>query len=809
MKNFSAPPKFRLVVSRVLLSVPLFGGGLLFGLAAIGVTPVQVANGQSAQQNESLASAVISEPHFATGPIYTQVPLLTPEQLKMREEELKEVNKLPPLPGERRNTDPTDAPTAPQDDTYLLPLRSAKSPNAPSDFIYKRVHDLPSSEASSSQSVINESSVGNMGDTVFFTGNWYAARSGNGGQTFTYVNPSTTFPSVNNGFCCDQVANYAPNQNMMIWALQYSKDTTSGTLRIARAVGSASVLSNSWIYYDFNPQGLGFASGNWMDFPNVTLADNYLFVTSNVYATDGDGFSGAVIIRISLAELAAGGTLHSNSFKITDANSLRCSEGAHTTMYCGTHISTTQVRIYRWDDSSGTVAWDNVAINSFNPLSRDGVAMSPDGTNWAARADDRVLGSWVANGVIGLMWGARQGGSFPFPYTVIARFNASNRSLLSQNNLWSDQVAWLYPTASVNANGNLAGLVSFGGGTYYPGANLWISDDIENGFSPLALHGATTSGQGPSSNAWGDYATVHPHKDYKNTWVASTHYIDGTTGNVVPRYLWVGRERDFSVSVKSDFNGDGRSDLVWQNASTGQAVLWFMDGQGNEQSGKNIQNGASFPGSNLMGAGDLNSDGKCDLMWQNTSNGQVYIWFMDGQGNQQSGRYIQGGATFPGWNVIPAGDLNGDGKSDIMWQNASNGQVYVWFMDGQGNQQSGRYLQGGATFPGWRVAAAGDLNGDGKSDIMWQNTSNGQVYVWFMDGQGNQQSGRYLQGGATFPGWNVIAGGDLNSDGKSDLIWQNTSSGQGYIWFMDGQGNQQSGRYIQGGANFGEWKIKP
>jgi hypothetical protein len=290
-------------------------------------------------------------------------------------------------------------------------------------------------------------------------------------------------------------------------------------------------------------------------------------------------------------------------------------------------------------------------------------------------------------------------------------------------------------------------------------------------------------------------------------------YFDATTD---PALITTFRIDDISLTAtlpssptKADFNSDGKSDLVWQSANTGQAVLWFMDGQGNEQSGKSVQNGASFPGSNLMSAGDLNSDGKSDLMWQDTSNGQVYVWFMDGQGNQQGGRYIQNGATFPGQNVMPAGDLNGDGKSDIMWQNASNGQVYIWFMDGQGNQQSGRYIQGGATFPGWRVAAAGDLNGDGKSDIMWQNTSNGQVYIWFMDGQGNQQGGRYIQGGATFPGQNVIAGGDLNSDGKSDLIWQNASSGQAYIWFMDGQGNQQGGRYVQGGANFGEWKIKP
>ena len=129
-----------------------------------------------------------------------------------------------------------------------------------------------------------------MGDTIFFSANWYAARSTNGGQTFTYVNPYTTFPSINGGFCCDQIVHYAPAQDMMLWALQYVKDTTSGTLRIARAVGSAAVASNSWIYWNFNPQMFGFASGNWMDFPNLTVGTTYLYLTSNVYTTASNTF---------------------------------------------------------------------------------------------------------------------------------------------------------------------------------------------------------------------------------------------------------------------------------------------------------------------------------------------------------------------------------------------------------------------------------------------------------------------------------------------------------------------------------------
>jgi phosphodiesterase/alkaline phosphatase D-like protein len=516
----------------------------------------------------------IVKPRTAVGPIYPQIPRLTSEQLKAQEEELNEVNMPPELPGERKNAPPVNPPTESAPDQGGA-IKSTLAPAAANDFAYRTVHDLSPTEASNTRSVIGEPSVGSMGNTIFYTGNWYAARSIDGGQTFTYVNPYNTFPNVNNGFCCDQIVNYAPNQDMIIWALQYVKDLNSGTLRIARAVGSAAVASNTWLYYDFNPQQFGFATGNWFDFPNMTVSDNYLYITSNVYSTANDLFAGSVIWRIRLSELAAGGSINYDSLARTDVFALRCADGAHTTMYWGALLSTTQVRIHRWDDASGsTIFWDDVNINSYIPLSRDGVATSPDGTNWAARADSRIGGAWVSGGVIGLTWHAKQGGTFPYPYSIIARFNEANRALISQTPIWNPQFAWLYPTSSVNAAGNLAGLVTSGGGASYPATNIWISDDVQNGFNPLALYGATSSNVGPTSNTWGDYHTVRRHKDSPNTWVASTIYLQNSGGNVVPRYLWFGRERDFPAAAPSPPTANPASNVTssgftanWSNSS--------------------------------------------------------------------------------------------------------------------------------------------------------------------------------------------------------------------------------------------------
>ena len=68
----------------------------------------------------------------------------------------------------------------------------------------------------------------------------------------------------------------------------------------------------------------------------------------------------------------------------------------------------------------------------------------------------------------------------------------------------------------------------------------------------------------------------------------------------------------------------------------------------------------------------------------------------------------------PNWKAVGTGDFNGDGDSDILWQN-TNGQVAIWEMDGAN-------IITGATVspnpgPNWKVVDTGDFNGDGKSDI--------------------------------------------------------------------------------------------
>ena len=151
-------------------------------------------------------------------------------------------------------------------------------------------------------------------------------------------------------------------------------------------------------------------------------------------------------------------------------------------------------------------------------------------------------------------------------------------------------------------------------------------------------------------------------------------------------------------------------------------------------------------------------------------------------GDLDDGRHHDTGAApfsnvGPTWHVAAAADFNGDGKSDILWQNDS-GMPAIWTMDGT-TITAGTYLPD--VGPGWHVDAAADFNGDGKSDIFWQN-GNGRTAIWTMDGT-------TITAGTILPDvwapWHVAAAADFNGDGKSDIFWQN-DNGMPAIWTMDG-----------------------
>ena len=227
-----------------------------------------------------------------------------------------------------------------------------------------------------------------------------------------------------------------------------------------------------------------------------------------------------------------------------------------------------------------------------------------------------------------------------------------------------------------------------------------------------------------------------------------------------------------TTSVKGDFDGDGKADILWQNDS-GQAAIWLMNGTsllGGGAAGSNP--GASW---HVKGAGDFNGDGKADILFQN-DNGTPAVWLMDGTGVTSIGPALANPG--PAWHVKDAADFNGDGKADILWQNDS-GQVGIWLMNGTALAGSGLVANPGSD---WHVKGAANFDGDTKADILLQNDS-GQAAIWLMNG--TTVAGGALVGSNPGPTSHVLGAADLNGDGRADILWQN-DSGQASASLMSG-----------------------
>jgi VCBS repeat protein len=84
--------------------------------------------------------------------------------------------------------------------------------------------------------------------------------------------------------------------------------------------------------------------------------------------------------------------------------------------------------------------------------------------------------------------------------------------------------------------------------------------------------------------------------------------------------------------------------------------------------------------------------------------------------------------------IAGAGDVNGDGKADLVWQNKANGALGVWYMNGATVLATKALSIPSLADLNWKIHGVGDVNGDAKADLLWLNESTGEVGVWYLDG---------------------------------------------------------------------------
>jgi len=289
------------------------------------------------------------------------------------------------------------------------------------------------------------------------------------------------------------------------------------------------------------------------------------------------------------------------------------------------------------------------------------------------------------------------------------------------------------------------------------------------------------------------------------------------------------------IALHNDIDGDGRSDLVWRNATTGAIVYWSGANAANSTSvvvneARNLPADFKLGAMSLKGAYSEYGATRAQLLLVDTSGDYVALQFDYGRGHgflaypemAYSPEWVLSGmADFGGdgdsefvfrnartgenmlsawgwdertvvplasasnaaWVIAGVADFDGDGNPDLLWRNRTTGADVMW---------RSADVASTVTMPtvslAWKVAAVGDFNGDKRADIVWRNTATGANAIWY---SGQHATARALTA-VTDQHWQITAIGDFDGDGIFDLFWRNSATGADIIWRSANSGTRMA-----------------
>lgn len=340
------------------------------------------------------------------------------------------------------------------------------------------------------------------------------------------------------------------------------------------------------------------------------------------------------------------------------------------------------------------------------------------------------------------------------------------------------------------------------------------STTLESNQASALLGWSVSSAGDVNGDGYGDVIIGAP--DYDNgqsnegvvfLYLGSATGVSSSSAQTIQRNI-SGAEFGWSVAYAGDVNGDGYSDVIvgaahYTNGQTDEGAAFVYYGNGsrfNSSTILEINQANAYFGRSVAGAGDVNGDGYSDVVvgaieYQNgqTDEGAAFVFHGSSSGISTTAatRLEENNSNSDfGYSVASAGDVNGDGYSDVIVgaYNFTNGQTsegaaFIYHGSSGGLSTTATTQieknESGAEL-GYSVSSAGDVNGDGYSDVIvgvrnYTNGTNGEGCAFVFHGSASgvsTSSSVTLEGNAlnAYLGASVACAGDVNGDGYSDVV---------------------------------------
>jgi hypothetical protein len=207
---------------------------------------------------------------------------------------------------------------------------------------------------------------------------------------------------------------------------------------------------------------------------------------------------------------------------------------------------------------------------------------------------------------------------------------------------------------------------------------------------------------------------------------------------------------------------------------------WAEDREGGNRIGAFLAFEPGFEGGASVAVGDVDGDGKAEVVAGPGAGrpADVRVFASNGHRIASFPAFEEG---YRGGVTVAAGDVDGDGKAEIVaGTDTSPPRIRVFEATGELRT----LIQPGGSTTGVTVAVA-DLEGDGRAEILAGATAGSEPWVTVLDGSNGAVIGRFLAFDRVFRGGVHVAGGDLDQDGRDEILVGPGNGGNGQVRFFD------------------------